>query len=60
MPVYRVINYTDWHTVDEDMVTSNFAGGSCATGSFAGIICLQIMNPLTETYVSVASSNIRN
>jgi len=54
------IYYTDWHTVDEDMVTASLQGGSCANGGTVGITCLQIMNPLTDAYDGVASSNMKN
>ena len=56
MPTSKdIIYYTDFHDVDENRVTSNLAGGSCAIGGLCGVTCLQTMNPPTDAYDAVAS-----
>ena len=58
MPVYRAINYTDTHNVDEDIDTIPSQGGNWDWNTGAGAYLRQPDNPLNITYDAVASSDI--
>ena len=63
MPVYRVINYTDYHDVDEDLRTVTNQGGFWNTWGIsesAGMMCRQENYTHIYSDVFVASSNVQN
>lgn len=64
MPVYRVINYADWHDVDEDRVTvAKYGVGSDWTfGIQAGVTSRTIYSTPADSGPNVAfnQKNIHN
>ena len=58
MPLYRVINYTDYHNVDEDLMTISLHGGRWNTVSDAGIARRNLQDWVGLTGADVASSDI--
>jgi hypothetical protein len=63
VPVYRVINYTDYHDVDEDKVSIIYHGGhwngGWSYGSSGVGIADRSISP-SSTFTFVASSNMKN
>ena len=58
MPVYWVINYTDWHDVDEESMTITSCGGWWGSDNTTGVAARdQYSNP-TDSGDSVASKKI--
>ena len=55
MPVYLVINYTDYHDVDEDLRTLLEQGGRWTNGGMAGITRREMYESSTNTLDIVAS-----
>ena len=63
MPLYRAINYADWHDVDEDMMIIPVQGGNWNTwgrSAATGVMCRNMTEYSTNTWDSVASSNTKN
>ena len=60
MPVYWVINYTDYHDVDEDLRTAASYGGHYSAEDTVGIMDRNPSSNLTEIFNFVASSNMKN
>lgn len=56
MPTSKVfLNYTDWHEVDEDMMTICTYNGWYDAGDWAGIILRYMVDTPTLTSSDVAS-----
>lgn len=55
-----MIIYTDWHGVDEDVVSINKYGGRWDYENWVGIIYRDLLDTFSDTLDFVASSNMKN